>query len=267
MSRRRLALGLALAAVYLASALLLAGRGPVLPLYDSGPLPNEPYRWVDPPPEFQAGNIVPEGTEQEVAMTDIGTVGSTVVTPDGQAAVVFKEGAFAPKLGEIALMVEIRPLDPDTLGDPPEQSRFDGNAYTVTATYAKDGSTAALTKSATVILRAPLGGTRLVRLQPPADWAELSETTPVAMSLQVFGESTTLGTFVALQTVHGKPFPWLPVSLGASGVAVAAAWYAASRARAKKQPANRRERREASRGQAAAPGFRRAPPKKRKKRR
>ena len=269
MSRRRLTFGVAFIAVYLTSALLLAGRGPVLPLYDTGPLPSEPYRWVNPPEEFQAGNLAPEGTRQEVALTEKGSVSATVVTPDGQAYLALREGSFAAKLGEIAVMVDIQPKDPATLGEPPPATRYDGNAYVMTATYAKDGSTAELVTPATVVLRSPLGGTRLLRHEPSVNWVEISEATAVSASLQVFAETTRLGTFVAALTLHGKPFPWLPVSLGASAVAVAAGWYAASRARAKKQPPNRQARREAARGtggQAAAPGFRRPPPKKRKRR-
>lgn len=251
MRARQLLLGLAIAAAYVAVTVGVIGDGPVLPLYEIGPI-NAPYRWVDPPPELRNGNIAPEGTKQEVAMTDVGTVQASVITPDGQAAIVFRQGAFPTRLGEIAVMVDVQPKDPATLGEPPPQTAYDGNAYVVTANYAKDGSTAELVQPATVVMKAPLGGTRLLRQQPGSGWVEVSEPTAVPMSLQVFGETTRLGTFVAAATIHGKPFPTLPVSLGASGVAVAAALYVARR-RASRKSASRRDRRAASRGKTAGP--------------
>jgi hypothetical protein len=251
---RRLWWGLAAAATYAAVALVFAGNGPVLPLYDTGPLPSEPYRWVDPPPELAAGNLAPEGTKQEVALTeDAGSVASSIVTPDGQAALVLRQGSFGPKLGEIAVMVDIQPADPERIDEPPASTGYDGNAYVITATYAKDGSTATLLNPGTVVLRSPLGGTRLLRHQPGTGWVSVGEETPIAASLQVFGETTQLGTFVVGLTIHGKPFPTLPVSLGATAVAVAAAGYVARRSRSKKRPQSRRERRAAAQGKPAGP--------------
>lgn len=244
-------LGLAIATGYVAITLGFVGDGPVLPLYEFGPI-NEPYRWVDPPPDLQAGNIAPEGTKQEVAMTDVGTVQASVITPDGQAAIVFRQGAFPRRLDEIAVVVDVQPKDPATLGEPPPRTAYDGNAYVVTAVYAKDGSTAELVGPATVVLKAPLGGTRLLRQQPGTGWVEVSEPTAVPMSLQVFGETTRLGSFVAAVTIHGKPFPTLPVSLGASGVAVLAALYVARRRGSKRAPP-RRDRRAAVQGKTEGP--------------
>lgn len=246
MTARRVLTGLVVGGLYVFVATGLVGDGPVLPLYEGVPL-DMPYHWVDPPPEFEAGNVPPEGTRQEVAMTDIGTVSASVLTPDGQAAFVLREGSFPTRLNEIAVMVDIQPVDPERFGEPPKGTRYDGNAYTVTATYAKDGSTAELATPATVVLRSPLGGTRLLRREPATGWSEINEATPVAASLQVFAETTKLGTFVAAQTIHGGGFPTLPVSLGASGVAIAAAWFVASRSR-KKQSPPRRDRRAAAGG-------------------
>jgi hypothetical protein len=246
MSARRLAWGAPFIGIYVIVAVLLAGHGPVLPLYDAGPIAPQPYRWVDPPPEFEAENVAPEGTRQEVAMTDVGTVASSIVTPDGQAAFVLREGSFPTRLGEIAVMVDIRPADPTKIGEPPRGTRYDGNAYTITATYAKDGSTAELANPATVVLRSPLGGTRLLRLEPATGWTEINDATPVAASLQVFGETTKLGTFVAAQTDHGGGFPTLTVSLVASGAAIVAAWFVAAHTRAWKLQLPRRDRRAAA---------------------
>lgn len=265
MKGRQLLLGVVLAAAYVAVTVGFNGEGPVLPLYEIGPI-NAPYRWVDPPPDLAEGNIPPEGTKQEVAMTDVGTVQASVITPDGQAAIVFRQGAFPKRLGEIAVMVDVQPKDPKTLGEPPPQTAYDGNAYVVTAVYAKDGSTAELVTPATVVMKAPLGGTRLLRQQPGSGWVEVSEPTAVPMSLQVFGEATRLGTFVAAVTIHGKPFPTLPVSLGASGVAVIAALYFARR-RGSKRPPSRRHRRAAAQGKTSGPASPSRTTSRRKKRR
>ena len=265
MKARRLIWGLLAAGAYLAVAIGLAGNGPVLPLYDTGPLPVEPYRWVKPPPEFAAANVPPEGTKQEVAMTDVGTVAAQVITPDGQAVIALREGSFSPRLGEIAVLVEIQPIDPATVDEPPAGVRYDGNAYRITATYAKEGAPAALVNPGTVILRSALGGTRLLRHQDGTGWIEVSAQ-PVAASLQVFGATNALGVFVAGLTLHGKPFPWVWVSLGTSVIAIGAGWFAAGRMRKRKlAQAPRRDRRQARAKGGPAPNPRPAP--KRRKRR
>lgn len=245
MRLRRLAWGAPFVAAYLVVAILLAGRGPVLPLYDAGPIAPQPYRWIDPPEEFASTNVAPEGTRQEVAMTDVGSVAATVLTPDGQAALSLRQGSFPRRLNEIAVTVDMQPADPKKFGEPPKGTKYDGNAYTITATYAKDGTVAELAMPVTVILGAPLGGTRLLRLEPATGWSEISETTPVSTSLQVFAESTKLGTFVVAQTIHGGGFPTTPVSVGAAGVAIAVAWVVRLRSR-KKRPPPRRDRRAAA---------------------
>ncbi len=266
MSARRLIWGFLAVGAYLAIAIGLAGNGPVLPLYDTGPLPVEPYRWVKPPSEFAAGNVSPEGTKQEVAMTDIGTVAAQVITPDGQAVIALREGSFSPRLGEIAVLVEIRPVDPATFGEPPAEVGYDGNAYGITATYAKEGAPAALANPATVILRSALGGTRLLRHQDGVGWIEVSAQ-PVAASLQVFGETNALGVFVAGLTLHGKPFPWVWVSVGASAVAIGAGWFAAGRMRKRKlEQAPRRDRRQTARAKGGPTPDLRPAPKRRKRR-
>ena len=231
---------------YVATALALSGPGPVLPLYDAVPLAPEPYRWVDPPPEFEAANTAPEGAKQEVPLTEEGSLSANIATPDNQAVLVLRDGSFPVRLGEIAVVVDVRPVDPGTVDDPPEGVRFDGNAYVMSATYAKEGAAATLVNPGTVVLRSPLGGTRLLR-HDGNDWAEISNAQPVAASLQVFGETTTLGTFVAAQTIHGKPFPWVWVSVGASAVAVGAGWFAAGRRRKSRRRPPRRDRRQAAR--------------------
>jgi hypothetical protein len=264
-TRRRLLFGLAAAGFYLAAALTFARDVPVLPLYETTNI-DLPYRWVNPPPEFAGGNIPPEGTKQEAAMTDIGTVAASVITADGQAAFVLREGSFAPRLGEIAVLVEIQPLDPAAVDEPPEGVRYDGNAYRISATYAKEGVPAALVNPATVVLRSPLGGTRLLRHQEGTGWIEISAQ-PVAASLQVFGETNVLGTFVAAQTIHSKPFPWVWVSVGASVVAIGAGWFAAGRMRKRKlAQAPRRDRRQAARAKGGSAPNPRPAPKRRKRR-
>lgn len=264
MNRRRFFWGLAAAGIYVAVAIGLAGDGPVLPLYDIGPLPPQPYRWVHPPPEFEQSNVPPEPTRQEVALSDTGSVSASVVTPDGQAAFVVREGSFAPRLGEIAVFVEIVPVDPATLGPPPDGLGYDGNAYRMTATYAKEGAPAELVKPGTVLLHAPLGGTHLLR-NSRTGWERISNVTPVAQSLQVFGETDKLGSFVAALTIHAKPFPWTPVSIGASGFAVAAAWVTAAQVRRRRQRRSRRDRRAAAKGR-MIPRPRPNPPRQKKRR-
>lgn len=265
MNRRRLVLGLVGAGAYVCVAVGLAGDGPVLPLYDGNLLPPEPYRWVNPPPRFAEGNVPPEPTTQEVALADTGSVSASIVTKDGQAAVVVRDGSFPPRLGEIAVLVEITPLDPAAIGPPPSaRVGYDGNAYRFTAKYAKEGAEATLSQPVTIVLRTAVGGTRLLR-RDARDWTEISAQ-PVPTSLQVFGESPQLGVFVAAQTIHDKGggFPVLPVSVGATAAAAVVTWYSVAHLRQRKA-LPRRDRRAAGRGKPTTPQRPPPPPRRRKR--
>jgi hypothetical protein len=224
--------GIAAAAAYLAVAALIGGPGPVRPLYDSFAPPG-PYRWVKPPRSLATTNQRPLSARQEIGLSPTGSFGVSVATQDVQAAVVFKKDAFAPRAGEIDVVVLIEPLDPATIGAPPDGERYDGNAYRVTATYPVSGDTAALRVRATIVLRFPSSASSLLT-RIGSRWRPISSSV-VPQSLEIYGDAPALGEFVAAGVEHagGGGFPWIVVSIGG---AAAAALTAVAVRRIKRRP-------------------------------
>jgi hypothetical protein len=245
---RRALIGAAVLAAYVAVALAIPGA-PSRPLFDiQGP--PEPYRWVDPPPEFAQGNKSPEGTAHDLALGASGSEAASIATADGQAAVVLKEKTFAPRSGEKFVVIRIDPLDPAPIGPPPSGLRYDGNAYRFVAAYKRSGEEAALTQAATIVLQFPLVSTHLYR-RDGAVWTDL-KANPVSVSLQIFANSDRFGTFVAAgppikDSRPKKGFPTAIVISVGSGVAAVVAGLVTRmrgrtrrRARARSKPASKR---------------------------
>lgn len=113
------------------SARLGAAPAPML----DGLNPPPPYRWVDPPPGLAAENEEPAGGSFTLELTKRGSTAGAFSTPDSQATVIVSEGSIAPAQGEERVRIELTPLDPDSLGEPPSDLEFAGNAYRITATY------------------------------------------------------------------------------------------------------------------------------------
>ena len=248
MRPRRIGLGLAVVAAYVVVALVVNGPA-VRPLFDSlGPA--APYRWVNPPAAFAATNQKPDSHTQSLPLGKGGSTAATISTGDGQASVIFRDAAFPPRSGETAVVIKIEPLDPATIGAVPRGLRYDGNAYSMTATYKKSGADATPSSAATIVLEFPLVATKLLR-RDDAVWTDL-KATPVATSLQIFATSAKLGTFVAVGpplngTIKKKSsFPAaLVISLSAALAAVIAGLVARRRAAGKrpdkgKTPAKKR---------------------------
>ena len=137
--RRALALGLALAVVYLAGA-SLSGRASLLarrPLLD-GLAPPTPYRWVNPPAALAADNRPPSGIRFPLKLTAKGSQLSAFSTPDGQVNFVLSQGAVPPSRGQTQVLVTVEPLDPQQFATPPGLL-VAGNAYRIQASYRPSG--------------------------------------------------------------------------------------------------------------------------------
>jgi hypothetical protein len=235
--RRRALWGLAALGAYLAVAIFSPGS-PSRPLFDvSGPPPA--YRWANPPSPYAAGNVKPEGTTHDLILGSSGSDAASIATGDGQAAIVLKEGSFAPLQGEKAVVIKIDPLDPVTIAPPPGGLRYDGNAYRILAAYKKSGVEAKLMQPATAVLSFPIVATHLFRRDANV-WTDL-KANPVSVSLQIFATTTQLGTFVAVgppladnPPKKGKFPAALVISLGAAGAAVFAGLIGRTRARRKR---------------------------------
>lgn len=251
MRGRGLRWGAAAALVYVVTGLLSASGGmPVLPLFD-GLAPPVPYRWVNPPPELEAGNQRPLPGQATLDVgANPGVFGAT--TDDGQAHVTLPV-EFVKLPEEVdAIRVALTPLDPESLVPPPGGMRFDGNAYRVTATYVPSGDPVLLTGDATVLLRYSTHATAMVRLISDR-WTRM-ETTVVGGTLQLFANTPELGVFAPIgPEVEGQGPGWpLWVGLGAGGLAlVVAAGVLLRRRRAAARRAKRKGTR--SRGGKAKP--------------
>lgn len=221
---RRLAPGLLLAAIYVAAVAVTARTGllPVRPLFD-GQAPVPPYRWVDPPPEFAEANVPPEPVRVSIQLSDQGTRAASFGTPDAQAIVTLPAGAVPPAAGAEATLVSVEPVDPEAVGPPPADLRFDGNAYRVEIAYQPSGDPAELREPLTLVLRYPAHATVLLR-RDGSRWTPLV-TNQVRSTLQLWGGTRRAGVFVAAAPRdapipgQGGGFPWLWATLGASAAA------------------------------------------------
>jgi hypothetical protein len=214
--KRRVAAGVAIAALYVAVAQLSFHGGllPVRPLYD-GSTPPPPYHWVNPPPELTAGNVKPTSGTGAMTITGAHSPAYNLNTDDGQASLIFPPDGIVHKAGETKINISITPLDPVTIGSPPVGLDYDGNAYSITATYAVSGKPAEIPQvkcdlnnanaCATVVLRYAFNATGLY-LRDGQTWTKITSQTAGA-ALQIYGVTSKLGTFVAVgpHVVSKKP--------------------------------------------------------------
>jgi hypothetical protein len=251
--RRALAFGLGAAALYLGAALLTSGlrTAVVRPLYD-GLAPPPPYNWVNPPADLEEGNTRPQGTTSEVEFVPEGSKPMSVNTPDGQAVLIFQLGSFEPREAQTAVSVRITPRDAAPLPEP-DGLAIDGNAYVAEATYVPSGERAPLATKASIVLRYPTHATEVLRLAGNR-WTSLGgEAAPA--SLQLFADTTELGTFAAAGPPPGPNIPWWAFVLG--GAAVAATGFELWRLRRRRAAARAAAGRAGRRRDARAKGDKR----------
>jgi hypothetical protein len=157
---------------YVAVAAAYAGLGAGRPLFD-GFAPPPPYRWVNPPREFAAGNNPPRPSGFDVPL---GASGSAVVnhsSDDGQLILSFPAGVFAAHQPDTAVHVQLTPLDPTPLGAAPPGLEADGNAYRVEFNYRPSGQGAALAGDVDVFLVVPRLAEAVLYSPDGASWGQL----------------------------------------------------------------------------------------------
>lgn len=235
---RRLAWGVAAAGAYVVVAMLTPG--PVAPLLD-GLAPPTPYRWVEPPEGFDPSAEEALAGEATQPVEENSAVG--VITADGQAQMTALVADLDVETGT-EMTLEVEPLAPQSLGPPPPGFSFDSNAYSFEMTSA-DGRPVGITGEATVLLRYASQAGRMARWDG-SRW-ELLETTVLRGTMQLWGNVTELGTFVALwRGRHGGDEGGLgwPVwaGIGAGAVAVLAGIELFLRRRRKRGPSAKKER-------------------------
>ncbi len=219
--RLGLAWGLAAVICYLLVGTQLWPANPVRLLYE-GEAPPLPYRWVRPPANLPVPNQPPSPGAGDIALTPTGSQSASILTDDGQAALILRFGAIAPRAGASTVTVKLAPLDPRSIAPPPDKLVFDGNAYRMEATY-NTGGPATLVKPVTPVLRYPKHASVLLRYSG-SGWVAL-ETHVVAGSLQMFGPTDVLGIFVAAAPPGAAPPSWgsYAVAIAIAGLVIALA--------------------------------------------
>jgi hypothetical protein len=142
-SRTVLAIGIAVVAVYVATAWFSGQLSPLArrPLLD-GLVPPAPYRWVDPPPELTSTNVEPTPVTTVVNLGNSGSATAIVSTDDAQVTLVLPRGAFGSAPQEQSVRVRIEPLPPDAVEPPEPPLRIIGNVYRLRGNYVPSGDVA-----------------------------------------------------------------------------------------------------------------------------
>jgi hypothetical protein len=236
---KRLVLGLAVVAAYVTVAVLFNVPGAPRPLFD-GLAPPQQYRYVDPPKDLADSNEPPGDGRGVIDIVGGKSAPSTISTSDGQLQVVFAETAFASRKGEKRIQIEIDPSSPAPPLDLEGGLRIDGNAYRVTATYAKSAAPAIPKLAATIVIRYPVVASVVARREG-AGWRKLKTQISEA-SLQLFAQTNQLGTFAAAGKPHRSRTWWLPYAAGVAGVIAGIGGYLWGRRSGRRRPKKKRPR-------------------------
>ncbi len=149
--------------------------GPRPALFDGLPLPQEPYRYVNPPPDLASSNQ-PPGSGQATLPVENGQVpGGGVQTSDGQVLVFFGLGALRASSGAQSVTFRIDPVtDPPA---PPPGSQIRGNVYRVSATEQPSGAAVTVVHGYNITMRYPPGPFKDLQLYDGSPWRPLRTTT------------------------------------------------------------------------------------------
>jgi hypothetical protein len=213
-SRTVLAIGIAVVAVYVATAWFSGQLSPLArrPLLD-GLVPPAPYRWVDPPPELAPTNVEPTPVTTVVDLGNRGSATAIVSTDDAQVTLVLPRGAFGTAPQQQSVRVRIDPLPPDTVEPPEPPLRILGNVYRLRGNYVPSGDPAPLqTEGVRVVLVYPFISTdhwqHAVIVSPDGESWTTVETNDFRGIQQADGPIETLGYVAVVQTgVRVSPAP------------------------------------------------------------
>jgi hypothetical protein len=173
--RQSLAIGLALVTVYAGACIVtlrLTGND-VRPLFE-GVGPAAPYRRVDPPKEFEPGNIEPERSSTDVELRADGSQSAGLLSADSQLVLNVSKGAIPARPGETGVSFVFEPLDPAQLAGVDAPLRADGNAYRVDITYKpSDEPVGKLAAPADLLLITPEPGDAVLFSANGRSWTRL----------------------------------------------------------------------------------------------
>jgi len=177
----------------LAVAVLLPS-GPRPALFDGLPLPQAPYRYVNPPPDLASSNQ-PPGSGEATLPVDNGQVpGGGVQTSDGQVLVYFGVGALHASSGAQSVTFRVDPVT-----DPPASptgSQIRGNVYRVSATEKPSGAEVTIGRGYNITMRYPPGAFKELQFYDGTSWHSL-RTTTVSGNPYAGATPTSLGEIAA----------------------------------------------------------------------
>jgi len=162
-----LVIGLALA--------VLLPSGPRPALFDGLPLPQAPYRYVNPPADLASSNQ-PPGSGQATLPVQNGQVpGGGVQTSDGQVLVYFGVGAMRASSSAQSVTIRVDPVtDPPA---PPPGIQIRGNVYRVSATEQPSGVALTVVHGYNITMRYPPGPFQELQFYDSTSWHPLRTTT------------------------------------------------------------------------------------------
>lgn len=237
--KRSLLTGAVVMVAYLSVASWTLGPNrPLRPLFD-GSSPPVAYQYVSPPPELADTNIAPQGVtktfpfkEREVVEGGTRRIleGGLITTPDAQVSMSVPAETFKAVRGATGITIRITPVDPATLGEPPEGLVYEGNGTLVEANYEPSGDPAtpedldcALGGCLSIVIRYPVAGTQLW-VKDGAEWRDLVAENS-ASTLSLYTPTKQLGEFVvtAIPMKHQGTSVSQIIAFALGGVAVVAA--------------------------------------------
>ena len=138
--RRALAAGLAAAILYVGVAAIAGHLYPLArrPILD-GLAPQQPYRWVKPPPDRKSDNVPPSIGTFDVQLGSDGAKPNVYSTADLQVTLIVAKGLFPAAHGQDTVLLRFEPLDPAKFPRAPTGLRISGNVYRITAAYQPGG--------------------------------------------------------------------------------------------------------------------------------
>ncbi len=158
-ARGALAIGLAVAGIYLVAAIVSGRLDPLdrRPLLD-GFAPPPPYNWVSPPPDLASTNKPPSGGRFSIPLDPVsGSKANVFSTADNQVSLALPAGAIPNLDGEHSVTLTITPLAPEPNASVPGKLQIAGNVYRITAGYEPSGTPVrALAKAGRLVMAYPL---------------------------------------------------------------------------------------------------------------
>ena len=197
-TRTRRSSGVAIGVVYALTAIVTIAftTHHVRPLFE-GFTPPPPYHWVDPPKDFEAGNLKPTTKNDTADLTPSGSPQISTGTTDAQLTLNLAAGAIPTHGDDTTIAVKIQPLAPSALAAPPQDLAADGNAYRVTLTFEPSGEAVPpFTKPGNIFLVTPEPASELLFSDDGKTWSEL-EVQPTGRSDTIAAPFASSGYYLA----------------------------------------------------------------------